>query len=80
MNEVSTSRYVLVIPPLSSITRELVPFVRDSVARKASWIPGDHCGVSENVERTETKEGVLERTGEATCSSPSQEVARDVME
>jgi len=61
-----------VLVPFGSITSEAV-CVGCDLAKGARWSLGESSDLSERMESTEIREGVLERFGETICSSPLQE-------
>ena len=68
-----------VVVPLGSITWKALYEGCDLAIRGALWSPSEASGLSERMESTEIREGVLERFGEPMCSSPPQETIRDAM-
>ena len=75
MNESSAVSAVDAPFPLGSANRELIRLAKDSRAGPpvASWTIEESSSLCERIESTETMEGVLEGTGEMTCSLRPQE-------
>jgi len=61
-----------VVVPFGSITWK-APCVGCDSAMGTPWSLGEASDLSERMESTEIREGVLERFGEKMCSSPLQE-------